>query len=70
MRFMSEFHHNRKLSRGINNTFIALISKFEIPHGLADFRLNSMVGSMYKDLSKVLSNRLCKVIRSVISESQ
>lgn len=48
MHFMMEFHHNEKLSRGINNTFIALIPKVKSSQRLADFRLISMVGSMYK----------------------
>ena len=29
MRFISDFHMNGKLSKGINNTFIALIPKIE-----------------------------------------
>jgi hypothetical protein len=37
---------------------------------LSEFRHISLIGSFYKVLAKVLSNRLCCVIRSVISESQ
>ena len=62
IRFMSEFHRNEKLSRGINNTFIDLIPKVESPRLLANFRMISMVGIIYKVLSKVLSNKLKKVI--------
>ncbi|MCI02774.1 cysteine-rich receptor-like protein kinase [Trifolium medium] len=43
-----------------NSTFIALIPKID----------NSLVGSLYKILAKVLANRLRLVIGSVISESQ
>jgi hypothetical protein len=58
MRFISEFHRNGKLTKGINNTFIALIPKVENPQKLNDFRYISLVGSMYKILAKLLSNRL------------
>jgi len=70
MRFLSAFHWNGKLSKGINNTFIALIPKIACPQRLNDFRPISMVGSLHKVLSKVLSNRLRRVMSSVISETQ
>jgi hypothetical protein len=52
MRFIFEFHRNRKLSKGINNTFIALIPKVGIPQYMPDFRLIALVGSLYKLLAK------------------
>ena len=58
MRFLVEFHRNKCLTKGINNTFIALISKVDSPQRLNDFRPISLVGSMYKILAKVLANRL------------
>lgn len=70
MRFISEFHRNGKLSRGINNTFIALIPKVENPQCLNDVRPISMVGSLYKVLSKVITNRLCQDMPDIISEIQ
>ncbi|GAU34874.1 hypothetical protein TSUD_19540 [Trifolium subterraneum] len=70
MRFISEFHRNGKLTKGINATFIALIPKVDSPQRLNDFRPISLVGSLYKILAKVLANRLRGVIGSVISESQ
>jgi len=70
MRFISDFHRNGKLTRGINTTFIALIPKVENPQRLNDFRLISLVGCLYKILSKVLANCLRMVMSSVISESQ
>jgi len=38
MRFISDFHRNGKLTRGINSTFIALIPKVDSPQRLNDFR--------------------------------
>jgi hypothetical protein len=70
MRFVSEFHRNDKLTKGLNSTFIALIPKVESPQRLNDFRPISLVGSLYKILAKILANRLREVIGSVISESQ
>ncbi|CAJ2627985.1 unnamed protein product [Trifolium pratense] len=70
MCFISKFHRNGKLSKGLNSTFIALIPKVDSPQRLNDFRPISLVGSLYKILAKVLANRLRTVIGSVISESQ
>ncbi|MCI24469.1 cysteine-rich receptor-like protein kinase, partial [Trifolium medium] len=70
MRFISDFHRNNKLTKGINSTFIALIPKIDIPQRLNDFRPISLVGSLYKILAKVLGNRLRLVIGTVISKSQ
>ncbi|CAJ2673682.1 unnamed protein product [Trifolium pratense] len=70
MRFISEFHRNGRLTKGLNATFIALIPKVDSPQRLNDFRPISLVGSLYKILAKVLANRLRVVMGSVISESQ
>jgi hypothetical protein len=70
MRFVSEFHRNGKLTKGLNSTFIALIPKVDSPQRLNDFRPISLVGSLYKILAKLLPNRLRTIIGSVISEVQ
>jgi len=70
MRFISEFHKNGILSRGINTTFIALIPKADNPQRLNVFRPIALVGSLYKILSKVLANWLRTVIGRMISETQ
>ncbi|PNY01536.1 cysteine-rich receptor-like protein kinase [Trifolium pratense] len=58
MRFITDFHRNGKLTKGINSTFIALIPKVDSPQRLNDFRPISLVGSLYKILANVLANRL------------
>jgi len=68
--FLSEFHRNGRLAKGINNTLIALIPKVDSPQRLNDFRPILLVGSMYKILAKVLANRLRSVIDSVVSDTQ
>lgn len=70
MRFILEFHRNGKLTKGINTTFISLILKVESPQKLNDFQHISLVGSLYKIMTKVLSNKLRLVVGTVISESQ
>jgi hypothetical protein len=70
MCFISKFHWNCKLAKGIDSTFIALIPKIESPQRLNDFRPISLVGNHYKILANVLGNRLRLVIGSVVSQSQ
>jgi len=48
MRFITDFHKNGKLTRGIKTTFIALIPKVDSPQCLTNFRPISLVGCLYK----------------------
>lgn len=66
MRFITKFHYNGRLPKGINCTIIALIPKIDGPQWLNDFRSISLVGSLYKILTKVLANRLRSVVGFVI----
>lgn len=66
-RFIVEFHSNSRLVRGADSFFIALVSKIENSMKLKDFRLISLIGSMYKVVAKLLANRLKKVVHKVIS---
>jgi len=70
LRFVTDFHRNGKLLKGINNTFTTLIPKKDSPQSLNDYRPISLVGSVYKVLAKLLANRLKNVIGSVISDTQ
>ncbi|KAK3199589.1 hypothetical protein Dsin_023004 [Dipteronia sinensis] len=70
MEFLKEFHRDRSIVKDLNMPFIALISKVGKPETIRDFRLISLIGSMYKILAKVLANRLKKVMNSVIGEFQ
>jgi len=65
MRFITEFHRNGKLAKGINSTFISLIPKIASPQRLNDFRPISLGGCMYKVLAKVLASRLHSVVASI-----
>ena len=65
-----EFYRHSKFEKSLNATFIALILKKNDAFNIRDFRPISLVGSLYKILSKVLANRLKQVLDQLISESQ
>ena len=64
------FHSSGFLLRGCNASFITLVPKKANPSELNEFRPISLVCCIYKILSKVLANRLRKVLPSVIDVNQ
>jgi len=68
--FFDQFHGNGALPRGLLSYFVALISKVKSPSCVKDFRPISLLGSLYKLLSKVLAARLSRVMNPIISLSQ
>lgn len=70
MRMMDKFHEHGRLVKGINPSFIVLIPKKEEAAKMKDFRSISLIGGIYKIISKVLAKRLSSVLDSVISENQ
>jgi hypothetical protein len=70
MGFFDEVYHYCKFERSLNASFIALIPKKLNASNIRDFRPISLIGSVYKLLSKVLANRLRGVLDNLISESQ
>ncbi|MFS7918598.1 putative RNA-directed DNA polymerase [Helianthus anomalus] len=67
---MNEFYLSGSISRGCNSSFVALIAKCGDPQELTNFRPISLVGSLYKIISKVLANRLKQVINEISSPTQ
>ena len=65
-----EFWNTGKLPRGSNVAFIALIAKVESPMGFKDYRPISMVGCVYKIISKILAGRLKKVMNELVGPHQ
>ena len=68
--FFHEVHTYCKFERSLNASFIALIPKKQNAFNIRDFRLISLIESVYKLLAKVLANRLKGVLDNLISESQ
>lgn len=69
MRVMIDFHTNGRITKGANSSFIALIPKKKNSAKVLDFRPISLVRCIYKVISKVLANRLKKIICSMLSET-
>ncbi|GJZ10726.1 RNA-directed DNA polymerase, eukaryota [Tanacetum coccineum] len=53
-----------------NSSFVALIPKINDPKLVSDYRPISLIGSIYKVVTKVLANRLSTVISDIISDVQ
>ena len=70
MAFFGEVFNYCKFEKSLNTTFLSLIPKKVDAINVRDFRPISLIGSIYKLLSKVLANRLKLVLDAVISESQ
>lgn len=55
---------------GLNDTYICLIPKVSCPQKITEFCPISLCNVVYKIVSKVLANRLKKILPEVINESQ
>jgi hypothetical protein len=67
MNVFHEFHARGKFEKSLNATFIALIPKKARAEDIKDFCPISLVGGVYKIISKVLPNRLKTVLEMIIS---
>lgn len=65
----AEFHCNARLPLCLTSYFLTLIPKIASPC-IGDFRPISLLGSLYKLISKVLAARLAVVMDSIISSNQ
>ena len=64
------FHRHFVFERSMNASFLTLIPKKCNAVNIKDFRPISLVGSVYKLLSKVLANKLRAVLDNLISVTQ
>ncbi|KAE8693418.1 Polycomb group protein FERTILIZATION-INDEPENDENT ENDOSPERM [Hibiscus syriacus] len=70
MEFFSNFFEGKEWVHRVNHAFITLIPKKGNPEIIEDYRPISLVGSLYKILSKVLSKRLISCVKDIISPNQ
>ena len=68
--FFDYFHRHSAFKRSMNVSFLTLIPKKCNVVNIKDFHPISLVGSVYKLLSKVLANRLRAVLDNLIFETQ
>ncbi|GJZ12725.1 RNA-directed DNA polymerase, eukaryota [Tanacetum coccineum] len=64
------FFDHSSFAKGCNSSFIALIPKVPDPKGVNDYRPISLIGSLYKVVTKILALRLSSVLDYLISEVQ
>jgi hypothetical protein len=70
MAVLSEFHNRHQFEKSCNATFVSLIPKKTEAADVKDFRSMSLVGWVYKLISKVLANKFKLVLGKIISSSQ
>ena len=62
--------NNCYIPHDLNHTFVTLIHKVKSPEFISEFRPISLCNVIYKPMSKVLANRLKKVLPYLVSENQ
>ncbi|XP_019465331.1 PREDICTED: uncharacterized protein LOC109363522 [Lupinus angustifolius] len=67
---VDDFFISGNLAKGCISSFIVLIPKTGSPLGLGDYRPISLVGCIYKIISKLLTGRIKKVMHLIISYCQ
>ncbi|XP_022015087.1 uncharacterized protein LOC110914609 [Helianthus annuus] len=64
-RLMQHFHVEGKFGMGVGSSFITLVPKIGDPTGLADYHPINLTGVISKVVSKVLANRLKRVMEQI-----
>nr|GEU65775.1 probable LRR receptor-like serine/threonine-protein kinase At1g06840 isoform X2 [Tanacetum cinerariifolium] len=64
------FFETGLFSKGCNSSFVALILKVADAKFINDFRPISLIGSVYKVVTKILANRLALVIADLVSDTK
>ncbi|GJY07999.1 RNA-directed DNA polymerase, eukaryota [Tanacetum coccineum] len=64
------FFEHCSFSRGCNSSFFSLIPKVPDPKFVTDYRPISLIGSLYKVVTKILATRLSVVISELVSDVQ
>ncbi|GJY32108.1 RNA-directed DNA polymerase, eukaryota [Tanacetum coccineum] len=67
---VSEFFSSGKFPSGCNASFITLILETQDAKLVKDFRHTSLIGSIYKIITKIMSNRITLVIYDLVNDVQ
>lgn len=70
LRLCEDFYFGKANLERINWANIALIPKIDSPESLGDYRPISLINSSLKILSKILANRLIKVMKDLVDPDQ
>lgn len=70
IKLMDYFFDSGKIDKSCSAAYITLIPKSKNPVGLYDYRPITLIGTISKVVSKVLANRIKKVLNSVIADTQ
>ena len=70
MEAIYSFQESGVFSKGCNASFIVLVPKVKDPIMIDQFRPISLVGAMYKIITKVMSHRIKNILPLVIDENQ
>lgn len=70
MEVLDEFYYSEEFYEHLNDTFIVLIPKCFDAKDLIDYRPISLLSSVYKIISKVLSSKLKLVMKEIIAQPQ
>ncbi|GJR68473.1 RNA-directed DNA polymerase, eukaryota [Tanacetum coccineum] len=68
--FSQWFFEHGAFAAGCNSSFVTLIPKILNPKLVSDFRPISLIGSIYKVITKIVASRLSNVISDLISNVQ
>lgn len=66
MKVMNEFFEKGIINQKTNATLICLIPKTEEAMKVSDFRPISLTTSLYRVISKILANRISKVMKEIM----
>ena len=64
-----EFYEHNRFVKSLNASFLVLIPKKNNVEDFKDLRPTSLVGGLYKILTKVLANRIKNVMSLIISQA-
>ena len=67
---INDFHSEKICLESINDSYITLIPKVDCPQTPADFRPISLLNSVLKIITKLLANRLQKIILKIVHTNQ